>query len=534
MVMKWWGWGDEEKSFPLADADKFWAFAEQRLGKSNPRPRLRSLDDATLPPSRLDPSSLSALQKAAGDAPLRVDVPARAVHSVGKGYCDLVRIRSGTVDPATDAVIYPESEDAVARILETAAERSISVVPFGGGTTVVGGLDPVGERPVVTLALYRLDRVLAIDPVSATATVEAGILGPALEAELGKAGFTLGHFPQSFEYSSLGGWIATRSAGQKSTLYGKIEERVQSLRMLFPGGAFTTADVPAAAAGPDFAQVITGSEGVLGVITRATMRLAPAPPRSEYHGYLLPSFAEGVEAARRVMQAGLKPAVMRLSDEAETEATAVMRAGAEGIAASILIMGFDGEEDDIRAWRQSAERILEKHGARSLGPGLGEAWERSRFELPYLRDLLLDHGIMVDTLETATTWDRYLPLYQAVRTAMEQALGGRGIVMAHLSHAYTNGASIYYTFLAAQEEGNEIEQWRRLKRAATQAIVDNGGALSHHHGVGTEHRPWVPAYLGEGVRALDALKNAFDSKGIMNPGKLLPESKERANVRSGP
>jgi len=531
MAMKWWGWGEEQKSFSLSDPERFWSFLRERLGEVSARPRLQSLDQVVLPPSRLGADALAALGRAVGNALVTTDSGERAVHSLGKGYRDLVRIRRGEVPNPTAAVVYPETEEQVAAILAAASERGISVVPFGGGTTVVGGVEPVGEKPTITLDLGRLERIVEIEPVSGTATVEAGILGPALEAQLNAAGFTLGHFPQSFEYSSLGGWIATRSAGQKSTGYGKIEERVRSVRLLFPGGSVTTPLVPAAAAGPDLTQTITGTEGVLGVITRATVRLSPLPARSDYRGFLLPTFADGVEVAREVMQSGVHPAVLRLSDEPETESMAIMQMGAVGLNASLLIFGFDGDEDELRFRWEQGERILSRHAAQSLGSGLGEAWERSRFELPYLRDTLLDHGVMVDTLETATTWERYLGLYRAVRQAMETAMGGRGVVMAHLSHAYSDGASIYYTFLAKQEEGREIEQWQRVKTAATQAIIDNGGALSHHHGIGVDHRPWIGAYLGSGgVRALAALKKAFDPQGIMNPGKLAPDSEEGANV----
>ncbi|MDP2948122.1 MAG: FAD-binding oxidoreductase, partial [Chloroflexota bacterium] len=427
-----------------------------------------------------------------------------------------------------------------------------AVIPFGGGTSVVGGVEPVAGRPAVTLDLQRLDRVLQLDPISATATVEAGILGPALEARLNAAGFTLGHFPQSFEYSSLGGWIATRSGGQKSTLYGKIDKRVQSLRLAFPGGIIATPPVPAAAAGPDFTQLIAGSEGVLGAITQATVRLAPFPRRSDYRGYLFPAFAAGLEAARELMQSGLRPAVLRLADEAETETNLAMRAAPVGLKASaverlgrwylarrglrldgaaLLILGFEGEEDSVRTEWQRARPILRRHEGVSLGHGPGRAWERSRFELPYLRDLLLDHAIMVDTLETATTWDRYLALYRSVRAAIDGALKGEGMVMAHLSHAYPDGGSIYFSFLARQEESHELEQWQQVKTAATDAIMDAGGALSHHHGIGSDHRPWMAAYLGPaGAQALAALKQTFDPQDIMNPGKLIAKSEEPHHV----
>jgi len=531
MPMKWWGWGEEGKTFALPEPERFWEFVRSRLGGTGVSERIESLERIALRPSRLAAKVLQALRRPAGKEGLSTDDPQRAVHSLGKGYRDLLRIRRGEIPNPTDAVIYPEGEEQVAAILEEAAERGVAVIPFGGGTSVVGGLEPVGEGPTLTLDLRQMNRVLRLDPVARTATVEAGILGPALEARLKAEGFTLGHFPQSFEYSSLGGWIATRSAGQNSTLYGKIEERVQGVRLLFPGGAITTPPVPAAAAGPDLTQLIAGSEGVLGVITQATVRLSPLPAASDYRGYLFPSFEAGVTAAREVMQSELRPAILRLSDEAETEVNIAMQGGPEGVRAGLLIVGFAGEEEQVRADWQRAEPILARHEGQPLGSGPGEAWQRSRFELPYLRDTLLDHGIMVDTLETATTWDRYLGLHQRVQEAMAEAMDKRGIVMAHLSHSYPDGASIYYTFLARQSEGRELEQWQRVKDAASEAIVSGGGALSHHHGIGTDHRPWMSAYLGSGgVRVLAALKEALDPRGIMNPGKLVASGEESERV----
>jgi len=521
MPAKWWGWGDEGKSFALADPERFWSFVDQRLGGAGVSPRLESLDEIRLGPSRLEAGVADALRRAAGKDAVSVEDGDRAVHSLGKGYRDLVRIRRGEITHSTDGVVYPQTDAQVAIVLDAAARAGVAVIPFGGGSSVVGGVEPVGERPVITLDLRRMEGVTGVDRVSGLATVEAGIYGPALERQLKAAGFTLGHFPQSFEYSTLGGWIATRSAGQNSTRYGKIEDNVESVRMLFPGGEIDTPCVPAAAAGPDLNQVIAGSEGILGVITRATIRLAPLPQQSDYRAYLLPSFDEGVEASREVLQTGLRPSVLRLSDEAESEATALMQAGAEGMTMALCIVGFEGDEEEVRFSWERATEILERHGGQSLGAGPGEAWRRSRFEAPYLRDVLLDHAIMVDTLETATTWANYPTLYRSVRDAMQDAMNGRGIVMAHLSHAYSHGASVYYTFLARQQEGRELEQWQEVKDAASRAIVEGGGALSHHHGIGSEHRRWLPEYLGDGgMKVLHALKQAFDPQGIMNPAKL--------------
>jgi alkyldihydroxyacetonephosphate synthase len=527
MPMKWWGWGEEDETFPLPDPEGFWAYVRQRLGETGESPRIDSLEAVDVRPSRLEGRDLEALRRAASEGAVATDAVARAVYSSGKGYCDMLRLRRGEVPNPTDAVVWPETEEQVAAILDLAAGRGIAVVPFGGGTSVVGGLQPARDRPCITLHLGRLSRVIAVDPIAGTATVGAGILGPALEQQLNARGFTMGHFPQSFQYSSLGGWIATRSGGQKSTLYGKIEERLHSLRLIYPGGDLNTPEVPAAAAGPDLNQVVAGSEGVLGVITHATMRLAPLPEQRDYRGYLFQSFHEGIEACRELVRCELRPAVLRLSDEPETETTIAMRAPSAAVHAAILILGFEGIEREVGWGWEQAEAVLGRHGGQALGTGPGEAWERSRYDAPYLRDLLMDHAIMADTLETATTWGHYLDLYRAVRDAMAAALGERGQVMAHLSHSYSDGGSIYYTFLAPQERGNEVGQWQRVKSAATQAIVEHGGALSHHHGIGSDHRPWMAAYLGAGgVRALAALKQAFDPRGIMNPGKLLVTPEE--------
>jgi alkyldihydroxyacetonephosphate synthase len=544
MATKWWGWGEEGRTFPLPDPQRFWTFVRGRFGETGVSQRIESLDGIALRPCRLDEEALAALGKAVGDGSLTSENTDRAVHSLGKSYRDLVRIRRGEVPNPTDAVLYPRTEEQIEAILEAAARRGVAVIPFGGGTTVVGGVEPVGDRPVVTLDLKRMDRVLHVDPIAATAVVEPGITGPALETYLNNRGFTLGHFPQSFEYSTLGGWIATRSGGQKSTLYGKIEERVASLRMLFPGGVITTPCVPAAAAGPDLTQALVGSEGVLGVITQATVRLAPRPKLMNYQGYLFPTFEAGITASRELMQAGLKPSVLRLSDERETELSLALRAPPTGLravvegvgrwylarrgmqieASTVMIVGFEGTEDEVRSAWDRAKPILRRQGGISLGRSPGRAWERSRFELPYLRDVLLDHAVMVDTLETATTWDRYLSLYRTVGEAIAEALGDRGAVMAHLSHSYSNGGSIYYTFLAPQKPGRELEQWEEAKVAATKAIVSAGGALSHHHGIGSDHRPWMGQYLGPaGLRALAALKETFDPQRIMNPGKLVAD-----------
>ncbi|MCH8813971.1 MAG: FAD-binding oxidoreductase [Chloroflexi bacterium] len=546
---KWWGWGKDSESFHLPDPDQFWAYIRDRLGETKPSPRLDSLSNVDVRPSQLSADDLKELTRVCEPGGVSTDNTERAIFSLGKGYKDLVQMRRGLIPNPTDAVVRPESEAQLLELLRVAAQRQLAVIPFGGGTSVVGGVEPTGERKTITLDMSGLSRPIEINRESATAVVQAGIMGPDLERYIRPAGFTLGHFPQSFMHSTVGGWIATRSAGQNSTKYGAIEKHVQSVRLAHPEGILSTPEVPAAAAGPDLVQMITGSEGALGVITQAVLRLSARPKVRDYRGYLFRSFADGVQAAREIIQADIAPALLRLSDEHETESSLALRATPKGTAAAIervgrwylgrkgldlqtgaiMILGFEGSESAVRHERAVAAKVLKRHGAASLGSGAGRAWRRGRFSAPHLRDMVLDRGIMIDTLETSTTWDRYLDLHATVHDALRDALGERSVVMAHLSHSYTDGGSIYYTFLAPQEEGDEIEQWERVKAAATTAIVSNGGALSHHHSIGSEHRAWIRDYLGEeGARWLSTIKRSLDPDNILNPGKLVPEPDDTA------
>lgn len=543
---KWWGWGREEESFHLPDERQFWAFVRERLGETAASPRIGSLEEVAVAPSQMGDGDVEALRGIVADGGVSVEGADRAFFSLGKGYKDLVRMRRGEVPTPTDAVVRPGTEEEVLGAVRLAAERGLALIPFGGGTSVVGGVEPGGGKPSVTLDMEGLGAAVSLNREAATATVQAGMFGPDLERYLRSQGFTLGHFPQSFRYSTVGGWIAARSAGQNSTRYGAIEERVEALRLAHPGGIVATPEVPAAAAGPDLVQLIAGSEGSLGVITQATLRLARKPEVRDYRGYLFPSFADGAQAAREMMQSEIAPAVLRLSDTQETSSTLAMRAAPSGTAAvvervgrwylgrkglgletgAIMILGFEGDEVSVKYETQVAKGILRRYGTASLGSGAGRAWRRGRFEAPHLRDLLLDRGILIDTLETSTTWDRYLALHETVHEALRGALGERSVVMAHLSHSYTDGGSIYYTFLAPQEQGGEIAQWERVKAAATDAIVAAGGALSHHHGIGADHRAWMRSYLGEqGVEWLRRMKDALDPTGVLNPGKLVPDEK---------
>jgi len=544
---RWWGWGVLDQTYDLSGRPGFWPFLSEELGltgeERGPQVELQRI---TLPPCRLSADDLRALEGIVGEEHLSAEHKARVTHAVGKSYPDLMRLRLGHLERAPDAVVWPGSEEEVVALLALAVRRNWAIVPFGGGTSVTGGLVASDERPTITLDLTRLNQVLALDPISHTATVQAGIFGPALEQALNVEGFTLGHFPQSFEFSTLGGWIATRSAGQQSLRYGKIEEMVEWLRVVTPQGVIETRHVPASAAGPNIKEMLIGSEGIFGVITQATVRLRPLPMARDYRGLVFRSYADGLAAIRAMMQSDRPPAMARLSDVAETRAYLALSPPSRSRAARlrqaigkqlmarrgialrggcIMILGCEGDEQGVAEDMDAALTICAAHGAFHLGRGLGEAWYAERFALPYLRDLLLDRGVLVDTLETATTWDNLLPLYEAVGSAIAAAIEAEGVkplVMCHVSHAYSDGGSLYYTFLARQVEDREIAQWELIKRRATEAILQHGGTLSHHHGVGSDHRPWLEREHGPlGIAALRALKRTFDPYGIMNPGKLL-------------
>ena len=555
--LRWWGWGTLDQGYSLEGRSAFWPMLQEWLKLPDEAVEHEtlpvSLDEISLRPSRLDDPMLSSLRRLLGDGAVRIDKQARVEHAYGKSYRDLVRIRAGRVPNPPDTVVYPADQGQVVSLLAWAADRDVVVVPFGGGSTVLGGVEPVpGERPVVTLDLARLDRVLSVDATSRTARIQAGATGPEIEAQLNAQGFTLGHFPQSFEFSALGGWIATRSAGQNSIGYGKIEALTQAVRVVAPVGIVETKDTPATAAGPSLLQLLIGSEGAYGVITEATMRVQPLPTVQDYRGILFHNLEDGVAAFRDLMQsADLHPAIIRLSDGPETAAQAAMSHEHHGLrrladrligrylnaqeydlaAGSVLmLLGFDGDTQwTARQWRM-ALAICGDHRGLSLGRAVGRSWVRDRYALPYLRDTLLGHGVMVDTLETATTWSNLMPLYEAMVSAMRGAItatdGGPGYVMTHISHAYEHGASLYSTFLGRQVPDPDPlvrqAQWQAVKRATTDAILAAGGTLTHHHGIGRDHIPWLEEEVGQvGVRALRVLKSTFDPTGILNPGILL-------------
>jgi alkyldihydroxyacetonephosphate synthase len=538
--MRWWGWGDpDHRSILPPHALKF---LRETVGiASRPRPPV-ALEQVRLDPSVLSEQVAAALRGIVGAEGMRDDHGERVVHAAGKGYPDLVRQRAGQPEGAPDAVLRPAGREQLRAVLEQCGRSSVAVVPWGGGTSVVGGVAPLrGEHAaVVALDMGRMGEVLELDRQSRTVTVQAGMRAVALERYLAAHGLTLGHFPQSFEYVSLGGCAATRSAGQASGGYGRIEQMVLGMRFLAPAGDIDLASVPASAAGPGLRQLLVGSEGSLGVIGELTLRVRPAARERVYDGVFFEDFAAGVQALRGLAQERAAPDVARLSDQAETRMSLAL-AGTGGLkgrlgkaylglrgyrGGCLAILGFEGEPELLAARRKRALELVRRDGGLPVGRSPGEAWLASRFSAPYLRDELLTQGVMVETLETATTWANVGALHRAVGGAIADALnaaGTPGLVMCHVSHLYETGASLYFTFLARQREGAELEQWRAVKQAASNAIVSGGGTITHHHAVGRDHAPWMEQEVGrQGVAALRALKTELDPAGIMNPGKLLP------------
>jgi len=539
-TMRWWGWGDPDHA-PALPAHALGFLAETVGIADHPRPPV-ALANVRLRPPAAGEKRLAALREIVGQENVRDEHSERVAHAAGRGYVDLVRLRSGEPEGAPDAVVLPHSHEQVRAVIELCGRTSLAVVPFGGGTSVVGGVEPLrgAHEGVVALDMRRMAAVIELDRESLTVAVEAGIRAPALERHLAARGLTLGHFPQSYEYVSLGGCAATRSAGQASSGYGAIEKMIMGLRLAAPAGDIELQAVPATAAGPSVRQLLIGSEGILGVISELSLRVRAAPEERVYEGVFFEDFAAGVQGLRTLAQQHATPDVARLSDEPETRMSLALagtgglkgRLGRTYLAARgkgdgcLAILGFEGDPQDVGSRRKRALALVRSCGGLPVGRSPGEAWLKGRFTAPYLRDELLTHGVMVETLETATQWSNVGRLHGEVGRAIADALGAcgtPGLVMCHVSHLYETGASLYFTFIAARRSDDEVGQWRAVKEAASGAIVRGGGTITHHHAVGRDHAPWMGQEVGDtGVAALHALKRELDPHGIMNPGKLLP------------
>ncbi|MEC3979603.1 FAD-binding oxidoreductase [Amycolatopsis sp. H20-H5] len=507
----------------------------QRIGPVTPGVNVRPDSALEVPPSRLEETVKQQLFDLVGTKYVLLDGSERLARAGGLSYLDLLRRRLAEELPVPDAVVLPADPDEVQAVVDACVRHDVGLVPFGGGTSVVGGVAALrGEKKaVIALDLARLDTLVSVDPLSRIAVLRAGVRGPEAERLLGEHGFTLGHVPQSFERATIGGFAATRSAGQASSGYGRFEDMVSGVRLATPRGEWRLGVAPASAAGPDLRQLAVGSEGALGVITEVALRVRPKPSASRYEGWVLDGWEAGSAAVRRLAQRHVLADVTRLSDVDETEVSLALNSGwktsalrgylkARGVKQPcLLIVGWeDGSEAEVRARRRRTVAALRCAGALRIGRVLGDSWRRGRFSGPRQRDVLMDHGVCVETLETAAHWSKLSELRDVVRAALTASLGPV-IVMCHVSHAYETGASLYFTVLAARDDVDPIGQWRRAKAAASEAITGLG-TISHHHAVGVDHAPYLAAEIGSlGVEVLRAAKAAVDPTGILNPGKLI-------------
>lgn len=531
-MRRWNGWGDDTIDYPLTP--NALSFLEQRIGPGHQTTDIRLPDlVASVPASRLSFISHNLI---------KTDPLDRLQHARGQSLPDWIALRSGRIEAFPDGVAYPTNSDDVAELIRLAAGTGMRLIPYGGGTSVVGHINPaVGDQPVLTVNLRRLNQLQRLDSISRLATFGAGVAGPELEAHLRARGYTLGHFPQSFEYSTLGGWVATRSSGQQSLGYGRIENLFAGGTVLSPAGTIRLPAFPASAAGPDLRHLVLGSEGRFGVITEVTVRISPLPELEEFHAIFFPTFADGIVATRRLVQERLCLSLLRLSTAVETGTTLALAGherviglletmlNARGIGNSkcMLLCGFTGRRTDVHNSRRVMIDISKEHNGIHVGRRFGEQWIHGRFRTPYLRNTLWEQGYGVDTLETATNWDDVPRTLERIETALREGLtylGEQVHVFTHLSHVYPQGASIYSTYLfrLAPDPEETLRRWQRLKTSASEAIVALGGTISHQHGVGRDHLPYLAAEKGElGLDAIRDVARRFDPDGIMNPGVLV-------------
>jgi alkyldihydroxyacetonephosphate synthase len=524
--MHWARWGDPDKAHPVSDSMR--ELLELFVGGVEERPAV-PMTQVALPDVGLDQALVAELGGLVGDRHVHTDAEWRIARTRGKSTPDLLRMRAGEADDAPDAVVRPSGHDEVSAVVRWCSERRVALVPFGGGTSVVGGLAARrdGMNGVVALDLRRLTRLVEVDPVSGTATLEAGLLGPEAEELLAEHGLMIGHYPQSFRYASIGGFAATRSSGQSSAGYGRFDAMVVRLRVATPIGDWEVGNSPANAAGPDLRELVLGSEGAFGVITEVTVKVRPLPQDRVYEGWRFESFVAGTEAMRRLAHDRSMPTVLRLSDEAETSVNLARpdAVGSESAGGCLMVVGYEGTPGQVRRARETASAVLEGAEGACLGTEVGQAWAEGRFDGPYLRDSLLDLGVLVETFETVTFWSRLPGLYETVKQAVEQALSEQGtppLVLCHVSHVYETGASLYFT-VAAKQLDDGLSQWQQAKSAASDAMIAHGASITHHHAVGRDHRPWLAQEVGPvGVELLRAVKAGVDPVGVLNPGVMVP------------
>lgn len=549
--MKWWGWGEEGVSFLHNDKPGFAEFVRSAIDIDVARDAepVRDLAQMDVPPPNASSELISELQRIAGIPHVKQESLDRVVHAYGKGLRDLVRIRRGDFGRLPDVVVYPGSEDEVVELVRTALSANAVLVAFGGGTNIAGSLEaPRNEnRPVISVDLGRMNVVLGLDEISRLATIQSGALGPEIERQLNRLGWTLGHFPDSFNHSTLGGWIATRSSGMQSDKYGDVADLTRALRVVTPAGVLVTRPVPSSSTGPSVREMILGSEGRLGIITEATVQVHRIPQRRQIYAYLFPAWNSGLKAMTAIAESDASPSVTRISDSNETRfyfatkkregfiartKSALSKAYLQNIkhfdlsSTCLSFIGYEGANEHVERQKGLVDDIVRRFGGICIGTGPGELYDRKKFDTPYLRDFLLDRGALADVSETSAPWARLEELHHGtMRRANEafEAIGVRGYLMCHLAHSYHAGACLYFTFAFRPAPGRDsLEQYDIVKTAIQQAFVDLGGTLSHHHAVGVEHARWLSQDISPaGTALLQTLFTGVDPGRNLNPGKIV-------------
>lgn len=545
--MKWWGWGVDGVEFHHEDKPAFAPFVTMAVGidVTIPPSRIAAFESLDVPAPRIGDDFLRTLGAIVGEGYSTTDPLERVVHTYGKSIRDLLRVRAGELQRTPDVVVYPADEAQVQSLVDAAIAEDAVIIPFGGGSNIVGSLEPQPEetRPVISLDLGRLDRVVDIDEESGLARIQAGAQGPDIESQLTARGWTLGHFPDSFTHSTLGGWVATRSSGMQSDKYGDIADIARGMRVVRPGGTVVIRPIPSTSTGPSVREMIVGSEGRLGVITEVTVQVHRTPARREIQAYLFPDWERGLRAMHDIAGSDAAPSITRVSDARETafsfatgkESTGIAKLVTAGLGKylntkgwdtgqmCLSFIGYEGTEENVGRQKKLVGQFVKKHGGIGVGKGPGALYDQKKFDTPYIRDFLLDRGGAADVSETAAPWSRLLPLYREVIDSANRAydeLGVKGWIMAHLSHSYHSGACLYFTFAFAHGDA-PLEQYQVVKNAIQQAFIDAGGSLSHHHGVGLEHAPWLEQDIStEGLSVMQALFDSVDPGRNFNPAKI--------------
>jgi len=546
--MKWSGWGREGVAFHYEDKPNFAPFVKHAVGLdllATPAVEPIAFDSLTIPKSKATKVLTAKFVKIVGAENVTADDEERVVHTYGKSIRDLIRVRLSAIQRTPDLVVYPADEAEVQAIVDLATEVNAVLIPFGGGSNIAGSLEPMAgeKRPVISLDLGRLSKVIEIDEGSGIARIQAGAQGPDIEKQLNPRGWTMGHFPDSFTHSTVGGWVATRSSGMQSDKYGDIADIARGMRLVRPGEVTVIRPLPSSSTGPSVREMIIGSEGRLGVITEVSVNVHKLPPVREINAYFFPNWEAGVAAMHEISESDAHPSITRVSDARETGFSLATSKAKKGIDSqkvlfsvlkkrgwnlddiNLSFIGFEGSASHVSYEKKIVAKIVRKHGGLGVGKGPGVLYDQKKFDTPYLRDFLLDRGAAADVSETAAPWSKLNQIHDAVYAAAQGAydsLGIKGWIMSHLSHSYHSGACLYFTFAFVHGD-NPLEQYDVVKKAIQQAFIDNDGTLSHHHAVGVEHSAWLEEDISTGgVALMQGLFDSADPQKNFNPGKIIP------------